>query len=129
MARVINDLHYDGKTVEQRLDFDGLLPQFHVASEARDATRMLELLEDVAIARPWATRLISMLLDGPSQPPIHLNLDDPRNAGALRKRNELHFPPCMRPVQSPRDPYMNLGSHPDIVDSLWNKLGAALPED
>ncbi len=27
------------------------------------------------------------------------------------------------------DPYMTLGSHPDVVGWLWDRLGAALPED
>src|ERR1700690_27423 len=31
--------------------------------------------------------------------------------------------------ESVRDPYMGQGSHPDIVERVWNKLGAALPTD
>ncbi len=27
------------------------------------------------------------------------------------------------------DPYMSQGSHPDVVDYVWNKLGKALPLD
>ena len=27
------------------------------------------------------------------------------------------------------DPYMTLGTHPDLVDRLWNELGRALPVD
>ncbi len=30
---------------------------------------------------------------------------------------------------SVRDPYMSQGSHPDVVERVWNKLGEALPVD
>ena len=43
--------------------------------------------------------------------------------------NEWKFPPCMRPAECPRDPYMNLSSHPDVVERVWDQLGSALPDD
>ena len=36
------------------------------------------------------------------------------------------------PIADPRgvkDPYMNCGSHPDVVERVWNELSAALPAD
>lgn len=33
------------------------------------------------------------------------------------------------PEDSTRDPYMHLGSHPDIVDRLWKGIGATLDSD
>ena len=129
MAKIINDLHYNGKTVDQRLATEGLLEQFQAALKANDIQQMVGLMKQVLITNAWATRLASMILTGPSQPPIHLNEIDPRNAGAFRQSNELKFPACMRPAESPRDPYWNLGSHPDVVGMLWDKLAAALPED
>ena len=125
----INDLHYNGKTVNERLAFDGLLDQFSAAVQARDSMQMAVLLEQVAITKGWATRLTTMILEGPSQPPIHLSLDDPRNAGIVRVRNELKFPPCIRPLESPRDPYWHLGSHPEVGERVWHQLGSALPVD
>jgi hypothetical protein len=70
-----------------------------------------------------------MILEEPSQPPILLRVDDPRNRGVRTLQNELGFPPCMRPVESPRDPYWHLGAHPDIVERLWDKEGRNLPAD
>jgi hypothetical protein len=73
-----------------------------------------------------------MLVDGPSQSPMHFNLDDSRNAGMTRHfehRNELRFPPCMRVVECPRDPVMHLGSHPDIVEHVWDELGPVMQQD
>ncbi len=127
--KVISDLHYNGKTVNERLAAEGLLDQFTAAVEANDAAQMVGLLEEAAITKTWAARLATMILNGPPQPPIHLSLDDPRNAGVHHARNELKFPPCIRPVESPRDPYMNLGSHPDIVEHLWDQLGPVLTHD
>ena len=126
---VMSDLHYNGKTVNERLAHEGLLNQFAAAVEANDATQIVGLLAQAAITKTWAASLAAMILDRPPQPPIHLSLDDPRNAGVHHARNDLKFPPCIRPVECPRDPYMHLGSHPDIVERVWNQLGAILPHD
>lgn len=32
----------------------------------------------------------------------------------------------LQPKESPRNPYMELGSHPDIVERVWDQLGAVL---
>src|SRR5262249_17078862 len=129
-AKVINDLHYNGKTVNERLASQGLLEQFQAATEAQASDHMIQLLEQVAIARTWATQLVAAILKGPPQAPIQLNLGDPRNAGPIRyfeRRNELQFPRCMRAAESPRDPYLHLGSHPDVVEYVWDQLGVSLP--
>jgi hypothetical protein len=130
--KVIDDLHYNGKTVEERLAADGLLDRYRAAAGAKDATTMIELLQQVAITEPRAAQVAASVLAGTNFPAIALSLGDPRNAGVVRHlevRNELKFPPCMRCVECPRDPYWNLGSHPDIVQHLWNELSSALPSD
>jgi hypothetical protein len=33
------------------------------------------------------------------------------------------------PEESTRDPYMSLGSHPDIVEQIWKGIGTELDED
>ena len=33
---------------------------------------------------------------------------------------------ALLPAESTRDPYMYLGSHPDIVERIWKEIGAAL---
>ena len=35
----------------------------------------------------------------------------------------------LSPEESTRDPYMSLGSHPDIVERIWKGIGAELDED
>jgi len=35
----------------------------------------------------------------------------------------------LSPEESRRDPYMHLGSHPDIVERVWKGIGAELDED
>src|SRR5438105_14671008 len=64
--------------------------------------------------------------------PPTIGLDDPRNRGVLaylQARNELDLPVVMLPGDSPRDPYLHLGCHPDVVERLWKGLGAALPQE
>jgi hypothetical protein len=131
-GEAINDLHYNGKTVHDRLAGDGLLDQFTAARQAGDGERMTDLLEQVAITKTWGKRLATMMLEESRRLPIRFNLEDCRNAGAIRHfehRNELKFPPCMQITESPRDPYINLGTHPDIVEHLWSDLGSIVPED
>ena len=60
---------------------------------------------------------------------IHFNLEDPRNAGTLLLQNERNYPPCISLIDSPLDPYMHLGSHPEIVERLWDQIGPTLPLD
>jgi hypothetical protein len=127
--RVISDLHYNGKTVSERLAVEGLLDQFNAAVQAKDPGRMIELLQEAAIIQTWASRLTTMIIEGPSLPPIRLNIEDVRNRGLNHVRNDYKFPPCIRRVESPRDPYWYLGSHPETVERVWDELGAALPQD
>ncbi len=126
---ICNDLHYNGRTVEERLALDGLSEQFRTATADRDIPKMVMLLEQVQITNAWAGKLTKMILDEPPQFPIRLAVEDPRNAGVLGRVNELKFPACLRPVEIPRDPYWHLGSHPDVVEYVWNELGGKLPED
>lgn len=54
----------------------------------------------------------------------------PANAGALiylRRRNERGRP-LVEPPDAVEQPYLWLGSHPDIVEHVWDKLSARLPE-
>lgn len=44
-------------------------------------------------------------------------------------RNKSPHCPVVTPPDSVRDPYMGQGSHPDIVQRVWDELGAALPRD
>jgi len=59
-----------------------------------------------------------------------MNHTNSRNAKVL-----LHFGLApeddagILPWNSGPEPYMNSGSHPDIVERLWKQIGAALPED
>jgi len=49
----------------------------------------------------------------------------PENAGVLahfRRRNERRHPLAAWPADVP-DAYLSLGSHPDIVERVWNALG------
>ena len=58
--------------------------------------------------------------------------DLPANAGVLgylRQRNERGLPLCAAPEHVGLDPYLSLGSHPDIVERVWKGLGAELRDD
>jgi hypothetical protein len=60
----------------------------------------------------------------PHLAPLH-----PANAGVLAYLNRRHPD---RPVEiaawkSAADPYMKCGSHPDVVERVWDQLGRALP--
>ena len=51
----------------------------------------------------------------------------PENAGVLahfRRRNERRHPLAARPSDVPGS-YLSLGSHPDIVEQVWNALDSA----
>ncbi len=56
----------------------------------------------------------------------------PDNRGVLaylqRPRNGPH-PPLSAPPSAFADPYYELGTHPDVVEQLWDRLGTALPAD
>jgi hypothetical protein len=63
--------------------------------------------------------------------PINLNLTDPRNEGVLQflqSRNRWNHPPTI-PLESVKDSYMSLGSHPEVVERLWDQLAPSLPDD
>jgi hypothetical protein len=54
---------------------------------------------------------------------------NPLNQGILRylgRGGKSHNPLIAAP-DSVRDPYMHQGSHPDIVQRVWDELGANLP--
>src|SRR5450432_3019197 len=55
-------------------------------------------------------------------------LENPRNAGVLRylKRRSGASVASISP-DAIRDPYMSLGTHPDLVSQLWNELTKELP--
>ncbi len=44
-------------------------------------------------------------------------------------RGHLKTDGMIAAADSARDPYMSQGSHPDIVERVWDKLGKALPTD
>ena len=44
---------------------------------------------------------------------------------SLKKENV----PAIAPPESAKDPYMGQGSHPEIVERIWDKLGETLPAD
>jgi hypothetical protein len=56
----------------------------------------------------------------------------PANSGVLaylRRRNERDLPPCAAPEDVGFDPYLSLGSHPDIVERVWKELGKEFPPE
>jgi hypothetical protein len=56
-------------------------------------------------------------------------LENPRNASVLQYLKRRATPVTL-PSISPdaiRDPYMSLGTHPDLVSRLWNELTKELP--
>ena len=61
-----------------------------------------------------------------------MNLDEshPLNRQVLRhcSGRRGQSPPVASPSDHP-DPYRELGSHPDVVERVWEQLGAALPAE
>jgi hypothetical protein len=57
-----------------------------------------------------------------------LDPEHPENRGVLAylARFRPDAPPIARPSSVP-DPYSGCGSHPDVVEHLWDGLGAGLP--
>ena len=60
-----------------------------------------------------------------------VNLDHPENAGVLRHLEGGWAGTRLPASVSPHDvlePYMRLGTHPDLVERLWDGIAARLPE-
>jgi len=57
-----------------------------------------------------------------------LDPQHPDNRGVLAylSRNDPTTPPIARP-SSHADPYLGCGSHPDVVERVWDELGKVLP--
>ena len=56
----------------------------------------------------------------------------PANEGVLaylRTKERAHTSPLSTKPGDVKDPYYELGTHPDVVEHLWDRLGPALPED
>jgi hypothetical protein len=60
---------------------------------------------------------------------MHLDRDHPANRGILEYfcRNTGEQFPWLEPISDPSAFRPQSGSHPDIVDYLWDTLGSALP--
>lgn len=68
-----------------------------------------------------------------SKTKIAVAFDHPANAGVLRYLRSMCKPDEAEEYasRSPRgviSPYMRLGTHPELVEHLWDKCGAVLPE-
>lgn len=62
---------------------------------------------------------------------MKLILENPRNAALCRYLAATRgptTPPVARPDEI-TDPYYSLGTHPDLVERLWDQLGRGLPLD
>ena len=60
-----------------------------------------------------------------------VRLEHPDNAGVLRYLRGGAGGDRIAASQSPKDvvdPYMTLGTHPDVVERLWDEVGGRLPE-
>jgi hypothetical protein len=65
--------------------------------------------------------------------PFELFLDEKHPANlqvlaSLGSGRAKKWKPIAAPAKVP-DPYMNCGSHPDIVERVWDHLGRVLPDD
>ena len=59
-------------------------------------------------------------------------IDNPANAGLRRYRESRQPRPTIGELAFPEDveqPYVSLGTHPDLVARLWDELGSVLPVD
>lgn len=59
---------------------------------------------------------------------MHLDEFHPLNQKLVSRKKRPGIPPIGPPHGHP-DPYLQLGSHPDIVQRVWDDLGGALPAD
>ncbi|MFL5800114.1 MAG: hypothetical protein ACJ77A_19555 [Actinomycetota bacterium] len=61
---------------------------------------------------------------------IEVDPELPANRGVLAYlEGRAPGAPLVQPPEEHPDPYLQAGSHPDIVERLWNAIGPALPED
>ena len=65
---------------------------------------------------------------------LNVNFQHPANAGILRYLRSTISSSSIDlsqsgPPDSVADPYYNLGTHPELVERLWDELGARLPVD
>jgi hypothetical protein len=60
---------------------------------------------------------------------MSIDLESPLNQGVLRylSRPEKPQTPVIATPDSVKDPYADQGSHPDIVQRVWDELAAGLP--
>jgi hypothetical protein len=61
---------------------------------------------------------------------MNMEISIPANESALgylKRRNPQAL--VLAGAESSPNPYYNLGSHPDIVERIWDRLGMDLPED
>jgi hypothetical protein len=60
-----------------------------------------------------------------------LDLDFPKNHKVLKylKEKGVHYTSMIQPPENVKSPYLNQGSHPDIVEQVWDKIGNNLPRD
>ena len=62
---------------------------------------------------------------------MEIDLKHPANSGILSylSRGEAAALPPTRPPEAIQHAYYTLGSHPDIVERIWDQLSKALPAD
>ena len=114
---------------------DGLAEAFAKALSSEDVAEVIKLLKKVLLVPHYAEWIAPKLIQSHKNPAPRLafNWHEPRNALAIAHLRTLGkealFPPCMAVLESPRDPFLNLGSHPDVVERLWDEVGAQLPEE
>jgi uncharacterized protein (TIGR02996 family) len=60
-----------------------------------------------------------------------IDVTHPANGSVLRSlvRGQKVTGKSVRAPESVRDPYVNCGSHPDVVERVWDQLGRVLPRD